>query len=106
MKSRWRLTTTRLILRAPTKNDLTPMIALGADAEVMRYIGKGQTQTPEQASAWHAAMLRDAFVGAPGVLPKWLSVEKNDTQEWIGLAVLQPLNKIHAAASGEGPTPE
>jgi RimJ/RimL family protein N-acetyltransferase len=92
--------TPRLVLRPPRKDDLDRMVALGADPEVMRYIGDGNTQTREEAVKWLEGILREAREGTSG-LPGWL-VAATREGDWVGLAVLKPMNPRHEEAIGEG----
>jgi [ribosomal protein S5]-alanine N-acetyltransferase len=96
--------TDRLILRPPSPGDLEDSVALGADPEVMRYLGNGQPQTREQAAAWLEAVLSDARHGfavpQPVATPGWLVIVERMTNSFVGLAALQSLAPIHAAAAG------
>lgn len=99
------LVTERLVLRPPSPGDLADFVALGADPEVMRYIGVGATQTAAQAGFWLECMLADArhgfpTPGAPEGLPGWLVAIERETQAFVGLAVLTMLSPAHAQAIG------
>jgi RimJ/RimL family protein N-acetyltransferase len=96
--------TDRLILRPPSPGDLDDFVALGADPEVMRYIGQGQTQSPVQAAFWLECLLADARHGIPvshpDGMPGWLVVIERQTGAFVGLAVLTVLGTAHIAAVG------
>ncbi|MEM8602266.1 MAG: GNAT family N-acetyltransferase [Cyanobacteria bacterium P01_H01_bin.121] len=75
-----RLTTQRLILRSLIEQDLTAYTAMCADAEVMRFIGAGQTLT--RAEAWRSLAM---------ILGHWQlrgyglwAVEARSTGEFLG----------------------
>jgi RimJ/RimL family protein N-acetyltransferase len=95
------LSTRRLLLRPPCKGDLEELVALGADPEVMRFLGDGSTQTPDQAADWLSTMLRLAESDPPG-LPGWLVAIRREDDAWIGLAVLKRMAPRHEEALGEG----
>lgn len=101
--------TDRLILRPPSPGDLEDFVALGADPDVMRYLANGQPQTREQAAAWLEAMLADARHGfavpQPTGAPGWLVIVERATNAFVGLAALQALGALHAAAAGPGLCP-
>jgi len=103
--------TERLILRPPSPGDLEDFVALGADPEVMRYIGQGQTQSRSQAAFWMECLLANARHGIPVPhphgLPGWLVVIERRTGAFAGLAVLTVLGPAHVAAIGPSlcPTP-
>ena len=96
--------TERLILRPPSPGDLEDFVALGADPEVMRYIGRGQAQTRAQAAFWMECLLADARHGIPMPhpegLPGWLVMIERSTGCFAGLAVLMVLPGAHVAAIG------
>jgi RimJ/RimL family protein N-acetyltransferase len=96
--------TERLILRPPSPGDLEDFVALGADPEVMRYIGQGQTQSRGQAAFWMECLLADARHGIPvphpNGMPGWLVVIEQRTGAFAGLAVLTVLGAAHVAAVG------
>ena len=99
------LETPRLVLRPPAEEDLEHFVALGADPEVMRYIGGGKTQTRDEAAAWfdrHFRVGREGFPGYPG-LPGCLVATTKAGGAWVGLAFLIPMNPVHAAAVQGGP---
>lgn len=98
------LATDRLVLRPPSPGDLADFVALGADAEVMRYLG-GQTHAPAQAARWLDQMLIDARHGfadadAPDGLPGWLVAIERETGAFVGLALLTMMPATHVAAIG------
>ncbi len=96
--------TPRLILRPASPGDLEDFIALGANAEVMQFIGHGNTQSPSQAAAWLEAILSDARHGIPlphpPGIPGWLVVIERQSGAFAGLAVLSVLPPAHIAAIG------
>jgi RimJ/RimL family protein N-acetyltransferase len=102
--------TERLILRPPSPGDLEDFVALGADAEVMRYIGQGQTQSRVQAAFWLECMLADARhdipVPHPVGLPGWLVIIERESNSFVGLATLTVLGSAHVAAIGAACFPE
>lgn len=97
--------TPRLVLRPPAEEDLEHFVALGADPEVMRFIGGGKTQTCEEAAGWferHLRAGREGFAGYPG-LPGCRVVTTKADGAWAGLVFLIPMNPVHAAAVEGGP---
>jgi RimJ/RimL family protein N-acetyltransferase len=96
--------TDRLILRPPSPGDLEDFVALGADPDVMRYIGQGQTQSRAQAAFWMECLLADARHGIPAPhpegMPGWLVMVERRTGAFAGLAVLTVLGTAHLAAIG------
>lgn len=100
------LVTDRLVLRPPSPGDLTDLIGLGSDPDVMRYIGQGHPQTATQAGFWLECMLADARHGFPNPaspigLPGWLVVIERDTQAFVGMGALAMLPPHHIALIGE-----
>ena len=102
--------TDRLILRPPSPGDLEDIVALGADPDVMRFIGQGQTQSRSQAACWLECMISDARHGIPLAHPEgtpgWLVAIERQTGAFVGLAVLTVLNASHIAAIGPELCPE
>jgi RimJ/RimL family protein N-acetyltransferase len=100
--------TPRLILRPPYEQDLDQFVALGADPEVMRYLGTGATQTPDEAERWLESILREAREGEtdPPGLPGWRVATAREGGAWVGLAVLKRMNPRHEEAVCEGPLVE
>ncbi len=98
----------RLLLRPPRADDLDALAALGADPEVMRYIGSGATHDRAVADEWLERMLEEAQVGVPGPpgLPGWLVLIEKASGNWAGLAALKILAGQHAAAIGIDPAVE
>jgi RimJ/RimL family protein N-acetyltransferase len=97
--------TPRLVLRPPVEGDLEQFVALGADPDVMHFVGGGKTQSRDEAAAWFDRMLRgerEGFAGYPG-LPGCLVVTTKADDAWAGLAFLIPMNPVHAAAVEGGP---
>src|SRR5207249_7928079 len=81
------LDTPRLRLRGFTTDDLDAFAAMGADPDVMRYLGPGQPMSREAcAERLAAAIYRWHFRG----LPTWAVVRKADGR-LIGRCGLQPL---------------
>jgi RimJ/RimL family protein N-acetyltransferase len=97
--------TPRLLLRPPRALDLCEFVALGADPEVMRYIGTGATQRPDEAARWLEGMLREGASEASGI-PGWMVATTRQTGAWVGLAVLKRMGPRHEEAIGEGPLVE
>jgi RimJ/RimL family protein N-acetyltransferase len=97
--------TPSLVLRSPCENDLDKIVTLGADADVMRYIGNGATQTHEEAALWLNGILREDQCDAPD-LPGWRVATTRQTGDWVGLAVLKRMGTRHEEALGEGPLVE
>lgn len=94
--------TERLRLRPVTGDDLEPLAALGADREVMRYIGSGKPQSRREATHWLDHLVAegvDGPAGPPG-LPGWRAVTVKPAGDWIGLAALKCLAGQHAEAIG------
>jgi [ribosomal protein S5]-alanine N-acetyltransferase len=95
--------TERLSLRPVTGDDLEPLAALGADREVMRYIGSGKPQSRREAGNWLEILLAEEGAsgptGPPG-LPGWRVVAAKPAGDWIGLAALKCLAQQHAEAIG------
>jgi RimJ/RimL family protein N-acetyltransferase len=102
------LETERLLLRPPEANDLDALAALGADPDVMRYIGPGTTYSRAVAEEWLARLLEEGRVGVPGPpgLPGWLVVIVKAGGGWAGLAALKILAGQHAEAIGIDPAVE
>jgi [ribosomal protein S5]-alanine N-acetyltransferase len=94
--------TERLRLRPISGDDLEPLAALGADREVMRYIGAGKPQTRREAGKWFDLLLAEAATGPAGPpgLPGWRVVTSKSSGDWIGLAALKCLAEQHAEALG------
>jgi [ribosomal protein S5]-alanine N-acetyltransferase len=94
--------TERLVLRPVVAADLEALAALGADPEVMRYIGSGAPQSRQDAGNWLVQLLADAAAGPPGPLdlPGWRAVTIKASGQWIGLAALKSLAQQHAEAIG------
>lgn len=109
------LVTERLVLRPPSPTDLSDVIALNSDPEVMRYIGQGQTMSSTQSAIWLEFLIAGARHGfpAPGTpnnLPGWLTMIDRESQAFVGLAALAMLPDHHINAIGHdrcvGPTVE
>jgi len=102
------LETERLLLRPPRADDIELLVKLGADADVMRYIGSGATYSRAVAQEWLERLLEEAEVGVPGPpgLPGWLVLIVKDSAEWAGLAGLKILASQHAEAIGIDPVVE
>ena len=102
------LETERLLLRPPQAGDLAALAALGADGNVMRYIGPGTTHDRQVAAEWLERMLEEGRVGVPGPpgLPGWLVLIVKSSGDWAGLAALKILAGQHAAAIGIEPEVE
>ncbi len=102
------LQTDRLLLRPPQSGDLDELARLGADPDVMRYIGPGTTHDRVVAGEWLDRMLEEGHVGVPGPpgLPGWLVVIVKPKEVWAGLAALKILAGQHAAAIGIEPAVE
>jgi len=80
------LETPRLVLRRWTEKDIEPMAAINADPEVMRWIGRGMTATPERTKAAVARWEEDWETRGLGLC----AVEIRDTGElagFVGLSV-------------------
>jgi len=94
--------TERLRLRPLTGDDLEPLAALGADREVMRYIGSGKPQSRREATHWLDHLVAEAAAGpaGPAGLPGWRVVTAKSAGEWLGLAALKCLAAQHAEAIG------
>ena len=94
--------TERLRLRPVTGDDLEPLAALGADREVMRYIGSGKAQSRREAGVWLERLVAEATTGPAGPpgLPGWRVVTAKANGDWIGLAALKCLAEQHAEAIG------
>ncbi len=87
------LETARLRLRRWRANDLLPLAAIYADAEVMRYIGDGSVRTLDQTAASMALMERDWDERGYSMF----AVELRDSSEligWVGLTVPNFLPEI------------
>ncbi|HEY1784702.1 MAG TPA: GNAT family N-acetyltransferase, partial [Pirellulales bacterium] len=94
--------TERLLLRPVKGDDLEPLAALGADREVMRYIGSGKPQSRRDAGHWLERLLAEAVggpAGPPGLLG-WRVVTAKSAGDWLGLAALKCLAEQHAEAIG------
>ena len=100
--------TERLVLRPVRPDDLQPLIDLGADPEVMRYIGSGQPQSRGDAAQWFEQLLAEAEGGPPGPagVPGWRVVAVKPAGDWAGLAALKSLSPWHAEAIGIEPVVE
>ncbi len=94
--------TERLLLRPVTPDDLEPLTALGADREVMRYIGSGKPQSRREAGLWLDRLVVEAAAGPAGPpgLPGWRVVTAKSGGDWLGLAALKCLAEQHAEAIG------
>jgi RimJ/RimL family protein N-acetyltransferase len=94
--------TGRLVLRPVRADDLESVIDMGADREVMRYIGSGEPQSRLQAGQWFDQLLAEAASGpgGPAGLPGWRAVTVKPTGAWAGLAALKILSPWHAEAIG------
>ncbi len=95
--------TERLLLRPVVADDLHPLADLGADPEVMRYIGSGEPQSREEArgvrepsDCWTR---RPADRPGPAGLVGWRVVTLKATGEWVGLAHTRP--SLGAARRGD-----
>ncbi|HTU25370.1 MAG TPA: GNAT family N-acetyltransferase [Pirellulales bacterium] len=97
-----RIETERLVLRPLRCEDLEPLVALGADRDVMRYIGSGKPQSRREASQWFERLMEETIDGpaGPAGLPGWRAVTTRVGGDWIGLAALKCLAQQHAAAVG------
>jgi [ribosomal protein S5]-alanine N-acetyltransferase len=102
------LETERLLLRPPRADDLDVLVELGADADVMRYIGSGATYSRAVAQEWLERLLEEADIGVPGPpgLPGWLVLSVKASDTWAGLAGLKILASQHADAIGIDPIVE
>jgi RimJ/RimL family protein N-acetyltransferase len=102
------LETERLLLRPPQADDLDALAALGADPDVMRFIGPGTTHDWVVAQEWLERLLEEGRVGVPGPpgLPGWLVLIERASGAWAGLAALKILAGQHAAAIGIEPAVE
>ncbi|WP_254868666.1 GNAT family N-acetyltransferase [Phaeobacter sp. HF9A] len=74
------ITTERLLLRGWTSDDHAPFAAICADPDVMRYIGNGQTRSPEDAARNIAAFQRSWAERGYGLF----AVEEKQSGELIG----------------------
>ncbi len=94
--------TERLVLRPVAVEDLEALAALGADRDVMRYIGSECAQPRREAGDWLVQLLAEAAAGPPGPvgLPGWRVVTAKADGQWIGLAALKSLSLQHAEAIG------
>jgi RimJ/RimL family protein N-acetyltransferase len=94
--------TERLRLRPVNGDDLEPLAALGADREVMRYIGSGKPQSRREAGHWLEHLLAESTTGPAGPpgLPGWRVVTAKSAGDWIGLAALKCLAQQHAEVIG------
>lgn len=104
--------TDRLVLRPASPGDIDDVVALGGDAEVMHFVGKGRTQSPAQASTWTEMMLTEARHGnpnpaAPKGIPGFSVLINRETQEFVGLTVLRllPPDQVAAIGAENCPTP-
>src|ERR1700722_15303840 len=96
--------TDRLILRPPSPADIEDVVALGADPEVMKYIGRGSIQSRSQAACWLEGMLADARHGLPlphpQGIPNWLTAIERESGAFVGFGVLTVMGPAHVAAIG------
>ncbi|HEX4143395.1 MAG TPA: GNAT family N-acetyltransferase [Pirellulales bacterium] len=94
--------TERLTLRPVRSDDLEPLAALGADREVMRFIGSGKPQSRRDAVHWLERLMTEAATGpaGPAGLLGWRVVTAKSAGDWIGLAALKCLAEQHAEAIG------
>ena len=78
--------TERLVLRPVRADDLESLIDMGADPEVMGYIGSGEPQSRLQAGQWFDQLLAEAASGpaGPAGLPGWRVVTVKPTGAWGG----------------------
>ncbi|MEO1128868.1 MAG: GNAT family N-acetyltransferase [Planctomycetota bacterium] len=96
------LTTPRLQLRPVTPADLDAMCAVFTDPVAMRYIGDGSVRTREQIAA---SLARSFDFSGPRPVAIW-AVQRQDTGEVIGDALLVPIRRSGTAADdpeGRGP---
>ncbi len=93
---------------AAPADDLEALATLGADPDVMRYIGPGTTHDRAVAQEWLERMLEEGRVGVPGPpgVPGWLVAIVKQTGAWAGLGGLKILAGQHAAAIGIEPAVE
>ncbi len=82
------LTTERLILRAPHRDDFEDIYQLGTDPEVMRYISFGKVQTQREARKDLATRIRMS-TGNTGY---WI-IQHGETGAFIGWLALKKLSK-------------
>ena len=89
--------TERLILRPWRPDDLAGLLDMDTDPEVMRYIGVGEVQTPEQVEAWLQRALSPPS-SRPGL--GLLAIEDRSSRDllgWAGLTVPRFLPSVMPA---------
>jgi ribosomal-protein-alanine N-acetyltransferase len=96
------LETERLLLRPPLLEDAEPLAPMYADPDVMRYLGDGQTLTPEQTERSVQRMIEGWKADGYGL---YTTVRKEDDAVIgrVGLIVWNPETWQTVRASSEGP---
>ena len=96
------LETERLVLRPPVPEDAGPLAPMYADPEVMRYLGDGQTLTPEQTGRSVQRMIEGWKADGYGL---FTTVRKQDDAVIgrVGLIVWNPETWQTVRAGSEGP---
>jgi ribosomal-protein-alanine N-acetyltransferase len=96
------LETERLLLRPPAPEDAEPLAPMYADPEVMRYLGDGQTLTPEQTERSVQRMIEAWKADGYGL---FTTVRKEDDAVIgrVGLIVWNPETWQTVRANARGP---
>jgi RimJ/RimL family protein N-acetyltransferase len=96
------LETERLVLRPPVPEDAEPLAPMYADPEVTRYLGQGQTLTPEETERSVLRLIEGWKADGFGL---FTTVRKEDDAVIgrVGLIVWDPQTWQTVPAAAEGP---